>query len=65
MQVEEEHVLPLAGKLLTPADWVRVNAEFATNHDPLTGHAPETEFAALFSRIVHLLPPPLGVGPDR
>jgi hypothetical protein len=33
------------------------------NSDPLTGHPPEKEFAALFSRIVNLLPPPLGVGP--
>ncbi len=65
MQAEEERVLPLASKVLTQADWVRINAEFATNHDPLTGHHPEKEFAGLFSRIVNLLPPPLGVGPDR
>jgi hemerythrin-like domain-containing protein len=63
MRAEEEHVLPLASELLTHADWARVNAEFAMNRDPLTGHHPEEEFAALFSRIVNLLPPPLGVGP--
>ncbi|HXD39816.1 MAG TPA: hemerythrin domain-containing protein [Ramlibacter sp.] len=62
MQAEEEHVLPLASELLTQGDWARVNAEFALNRDPLTGYHPEKEFAALFSRIVNLLPPPLGVG---
>jgi hemerythrin-like domain-containing protein len=63
MQAEELHVLPLASKLLTEGDWARINSEFAMNRDPLTGHHPEKEFAALFSRIVKLLPPPLGVGP--
>jgi len=63
MQAEEEHVLPLASELLTVADWARVNAEFELNRDPLTGYPPEREFTALFSRIVNLLPPPLGVGP--
>jgi hemerythrin-like domain-containing protein len=62
MLAEEQHVLPLASKLFTDADWARVNAEFELNSDPLTGHPPDKEFAALFSRIVNLLPPPLGVG---
>jgi hemerythrin-like domain-containing protein len=62
MQAEEEHVLPLASALLTETDWERINAEFETNRDPLTGHPPEKEFAGLFHRIVNLLPPPLGVG---
>ena len=63
MQAEEEYVLPLASKLLTHADWARINAEFELNRDPLTGHKPDKEFAALFSRIARLLPPPVDAGP--
>lgn len=63
MRTEEEQVLPLALEVLTPQDWAEIDAAFAANRDPLTGHPPEQEFAALFRRIVNLLPPPLGVGP--
>jgi len=63
MQIEEQQILPLAMKVLTAQDWAAINAEFEANRDPLTGHKPEQEFAALFSRIVNLLPPPLGLGP--
>lgn len=65
MHAEEEHVLPLAAKLLTEADWARIDAEFQANRDPLTGHPPEKEFAVLFDHIVNLLPPPIGVGAVR
>jgi hemerythrin-like domain-containing protein len=65
MRTEEEQVLPLAARVLTPEDWAGIDAAFAANRDPLTGHPPEQEFAALFRRIVGLLPPPLGVGPAR
>ena len=65
MQAEEQQVLPLAAKLLTDADWQAIDAQFEANRDPLTGHRPEQEFAALFERIVNLLPPPLGVGTAR
>jgi hemerythrin-like domain-containing protein len=63
MRTEEERVLPLARDVLTADDWAGIDAAFAANRDPLTGHPPEQEFAALFHRIVNLLPPPLGVGP--
>lgn len=65
MRIEEHDVLPLARQVLTTDDWAVIDAEFRANRDPLTGHAPEAEFAALFTRIVNLLPPPLGLGPER
>jgi len=65
MQLEEQEVLPLARQALLPEDWARINAEFEANRDPLTGHKPEAEYEALLQRIVNLLPPPLGLGPER
>ncbi len=62
MRTEELEVLPLAEKLLTPADWIELDAEFLMNRDPLTGHAPTQEYSALFSRIVCLAPAPIGLG---
>ena len=61
MGIEERHILPLAEKVLTPEDWAALDTAFAANRDPLTGHAPSDEYRALFSRIVRLVPAPLGL----
>ena len=63
MTLEEKQVLPLAERLLTEQDWSQLDAAFAANRDPLTGHEPEDDYRALFSRIVNALPAPLGLGP--
>jgi hemerythrin-like domain-containing protein len=63
MRTEEEDVLPLAQRVLTEADWNELDAAFAANRDPLTGHKPETAYEGLFTRIVNALPAPLGLGP--
>lgn len=63
MAMEEQHILPLAEKVLTADDWAELDAAFKTNCDPLTGHPPETDYRALFSRIVNLVPAPIGLGP--
>jgi len=63
MAREETDVLPAAKRLLTEADWTELDAAFAANKDPLTGHEPEDDYRALFSRIVNALPAPLGLGP--
>ncbi len=63
MQLEETEVLPLARRALEPEDWRELDAAFAENRDPLTGHAPEDEYRELFRRIVALAPAPIGVGP--
>lgn len=62
MATEERHVLPLAEKVLTDADWEELDAAFGDNRDPLTRHAPSDDYRALYSRIVHLVPAPFGLG---
>ena len=62
MAVEEQQILPLAEKVLTDADWAELDKAFAANRDPLTGHEPEADYAALFTRIVNLVPAPIGLG---
>ena len=62
MALEESEVLPAAQHALDAADWARIDAAFAANRDPLTGHAPESEYAPLFSRIVNRAPAPVGLG---
>lgn len=62
MAVEEQQVLPLAERVLTAQDWSELDHAFAANRDPLTGHEPETDYAALFTRIVNLVPAPIGLG---
>lgn len=63
MGLEEREILPLAQKALTEADWRDLDEAFAANRDPLTGAEPEAEYAQLFTRIVSLVPAPLGLGP--
>ncbi|HYN60826.1 MAG TPA: hemerythrin domain-containing protein [Rubrivivax sp.] len=65
MSLEESQILPLAEQVLTEQDWTELNAAFASNRDPLTGHAPEDEYRALFSRIVNAVPAPIGLGEAR
>lgn len=65
MSLEEQQVLPLAERVLDAQDWAELDAAFAANRDPLTGHEPEDDYRALFSRIVNALPAPLGLGDAR
>lgn len=64
MAVEEKVLIPLAIKHLLPEDWAEIARAFGENGDPRFGHEPDLEFRDLFSRIVNLAPPPIGVGPD-
>ena len=64
MSLEEKQILPLAERVLTEADWARLDQAFGANRDPLAGHEPDDEYRALFRRIVNLLPAPLGLGPS-
>jgi hemerythrin-like domain-containing protein len=65
MALEERDVLPLAERVLTEDDWADIDAAFRANRDPLTGCQPETEYEQLFTRIVSLVPAPLGLGRAR
>ena len=62
MALEEREILPLAERVLTAADWATLDEAFAANRDPLTGHPPEADYGALFTRIVNLVPAPIGLG---
>jgi hemerythrin-like domain-containing protein len=62
MAMEEKEILPLAERVLTESDWAELDAAFSANRDPLTGHEPEPDYAALFTRIVNLVPAPIGLG---
>jgi hemerythrin-like domain-containing protein len=61
MRKEEEKLLPLAERHLTPEDWNAIDAAFAANRDPIAGMQAR-EFEALFTRIVNLAPEPVGLG---
>jgi hemerythrin-like domain-containing protein len=65
MKAEEQELLPLAEKHLTAADWAEIDAAFLGHTDPLLGGEAGEKYDALFSRIVNLAPPPIGVGPAR
>ncbi len=62
MRTEEQEILPLAREVLLHEDWTLLDAAFSLNRDPLTGHPPADEYRALFTRIVNLVPAPLGLG---
>jgi hemerythrin-like domain-containing protein len=62
MALEEREILPLAESVLTAQDWTDLDDAFEANRDPLTGHTPEPDFQALFTRIVGILPAPIGLG---
>jgi hemerythrin-like domain-containing protein len=61
MRKEEQELLPLAERYLTPEDWKAIDAAFAANRDPIAG-LQERDFESLFSRIVSLAPEPVGLG---
>jgi hemerythrin-like domain-containing protein len=65
MILEEKTVMPLAKKFLTPEDWIAIAEAFGEHGDPRFGAKPDHEFRDLFSRIVNLAPPPIGVGPSH
>lgn len=63
MELEEAQVLPAAIASLTERDWAELDRAFAANEDPLTGrHRPNEIYEALFHRIVHDAPAPIGLG---
>ena len=65
MRAEEKEILPLAEQHLSAGDWEAIDAAFLGHTDPMLGVNVGAQFDALFSRIVNLAPPPIGVGPVR
>ncbi len=64
MHKEEQVVFPMAERLLRASDWQEIDSAFEENRDPLATERETQEFGKLFSRIVNLAPPPIGVGPE-
>lgn len=63
MNLEETVILPEAERCFSEDDWRVLNAAFAENADPLTGHYPPAqEYEKLFSLIVTRAPSPIGLG---
>lgn len=63
MREEEDVVLPLAERVLLDEDWKEIDAAFEDNKDPLISKVVQEDFDKLFSHIVNIAPPPIGVGP--
>jgi hemerythrin-like domain-containing protein len=63
MRTEEDQLLPRAERALTGEDWRAIEAAFTANTEPLAG-LQHTDFKALYQRILHLAPDPVGLG-DR
>ena len=62
MAQEEAEILPAALQHLSAADWAELDAAFAANRDPLTGHEPEAAYRPLFQTILNRAPAPIGLG---
>ena len=62
MAAEESEVLPLARQHLSASDWAQLDAAFAANRDPLTGHAADDSYQPLFQHILMTAPAPVGLG---
>ena len=65
MRTEEKEVFPLAEKYLSVGDWEAIDAAFLGHTDPMLGAETGSKYDALFTRIVNLAPPPIGLGPER
>lgn len=62
MACEEHDIIPTAKRVFTEEDWAELDAAFAANKDPLTGHEPEDGYRPLFRKIVNSAPAPIGLG---
>jgi hemerythrin-like domain-containing protein len=56
MSKEEDTLLPLAQRHLTPDDWATIDAAFRANDNPLAGFKPKAHVELLFSHILALMP---------
>lgn len=65
MATEEAEVMPAARRLFSAADWAELDAAFASNRDPLTGHEADAGYQPLFRKILMQAPAPIGLGPAQ
>lgn len=62
MRKEEDALLPIAERCLTPEDWAHIHAAFQENDNPLFGLKPKEDAERLYRRILALAPAPIGLG---
>lgn len=62
MRVEETQLLPVAQRVLSDAEWARLDEAFGPDIDPLAGGSHDPSYHRLFTRIVLAAPAPIGVG---
>jgi hemerythrin-like domain-containing protein len=62
MLTEETEIIPAARAHFSETDWDELDAAFAANCDPLTGHEPGDEYRPLFRKILMSAPAPIGLG---
>jgi len=63
MHTEEDVLFPLAERALSEADWRDIGTAFAAQQIPLATEAEKRDLRKLFTHIVTITPPPIGVGP--
>ena len=61
MRKEEQELLPIAERVLTPGDWNAIDHAFAANRDPVA-NIEHRDYEKLFTRIANLAPEPVGLG---
>ena len=63
LRLEESIIIPEAFKVLTEEDWVKLDAAFEKNIDPLSGKATrDPSYDRLFTKITLRAPAPIGLG---
>jgi hemerythrin-like domain-containing protein len=62
MALEEKEILPLASRVLSESDWQELDQAFTAHRDPLVGHEPPADYRALFTKILSVVPAPIGLG---
>ncbi|HEX5394389.1 MAG TPA: hemerythrin domain-containing protein [Rhodocyclaceae bacterium] len=60
MRKEEDQLMPIAERVLTPEDWDDIYRAFQENDNPLFGIKPKEEAELLYQRILQLAPAPIG-----
>ena len=65
MRKEEALLFPLAQQTLTARDWSKIDIAIGKNRDPLAMGRDTEDFDELFTRILQIAPPPIGLGRQR
>ena len=62
MRKEEDVLFPLAQRVLTATDWLKIDIAVGENRDPLALGRDIRDFDKFFNHILQIAPPPVGLG---